>query len=130
MLVRLADGSAFSAEFTELAPSDKVSAKLDDSNAFRGAWIEFRTKNLAGSLERLRQAGIREFKHRGSEHVYFSAPGGQVFRLLDVDYQGVGVIYSSGRRSSRHRGWLRRVAAQQAAQPGVTLDNPGWPHRV
>jgi hypothetical protein len=88
MLVRLADGSAFSVEFTQLAPADNVSAELDDSNAFRGAWIEFRTKNLSGCHERLRKAGVREFKHRGSEHTYFSAPGGQVFRLLDTDYQG------------------------------------------
>ena len=88
MLVRLADGSAFSAEFSELAPADHPAAAVDDGNAFRGAWIEFRTKNLAGCQERLRQAGLREFQHRGSQHVYFSAPGGQVFRLLDVDYQG------------------------------------------
>lgn len=44
--------------------------------------------NLAGCQERLRQAGIPEFKHHGSQHSYFSAPGGQIFRLLDVDYHG------------------------------------------
>ena len=26
--------------------------------------------------------------HPGSTHVYFSAPGGQVFRLIDVAYDG------------------------------------------
>ena len=34
------------------------------------------------------RAGIREFRHAGSTHVYFSAPGGQVFRLIDVAYDG------------------------------------------
>jgi hypothetical protein len=36
----------------------------------------------------LREAGIREFRHPGSTHVYFSAPGGQVFRLIDMAYDG------------------------------------------
>ncbi len=31
---------------------------------------------------------FREFRHPGSTHVYFSAPGGQVFRLIDVAYDG------------------------------------------
>ncbi len=88
MLIRLPDGSAFSAEFTDLAPAEMPSSALDDQHAFRGAWIEFRTRDVDGCQQRLRQAGIPEFKHRGSQHSYFSAPGGQVFRLLDVDYQG------------------------------------------
>ncbi len=88
LLVTLADGSAFSAEFTDLAPRDVPASEMDDEHAFRGAWIEFRTANLAECHERLRLAGIPEFKHRGSQHSYFGAPGGQVFRLLDVDYKG------------------------------------------
>jgi hypothetical protein len=88
LLVRFGDGSAFSVEFTELAPHGTPPAELDDRHALRGAWIEFRTTDLAGYQERLHRAGIPEFRHPGSPHVYFSAPGGQVFRLLDVDYQG------------------------------------------
>ena len=88
VLVRFADGSAFSAEFTELAPADVPSHELDDEHAFRGAWIEFRTRSVAECQERLRKAGVPEFQHRGSQHSYFSAPGGQVFRLLDVGYTG------------------------------------------
>jgi hypothetical protein len=88
MLVRFADGSAFSVEFTELAPPDVPPPELDDEHAFRGAWIEFRTRTVVECQDRLRNAGIPEFRHRGSEHVYFSAPGGQVFRLVDVDYRG------------------------------------------
>lgn len=88
LLVRFPDGSAFSVEFTELAPREVPPAEVSDERAFRGAWIEFRTTDLAAYQRRLREAGIPEFRHPGSNHVYFSAPGGQVFRLLDVAYQG------------------------------------------
>jgi hypothetical protein len=86
LLVRFEDGSAFSVEFSELAPAE--SPTIDDEHAFRGAWIEFRTPDLETVLERLRRAGVPEFRHPGSKHAYFSAPGGQVFRILDVDYVG------------------------------------------
>jgi len=86
LLVRFEDGSAFSVEFTELAPA--ATDGIDDEHAFRGAWIEFRTLDLEDVLGSLRRAGIPEFRHPGSTHAYFSAPGGQVFRILDVDYVG------------------------------------------
>ena len=87
LLVSFPDGSRFSVEFSDLAPEDP-GAGMEDGDAFRGAWIEFRTNDLAGYQQRLRSAGIREFRHPGSPHAYFSAPGGQVFRLLDLAYQG------------------------------------------
>lgn len=86
LLVRFGDGSAFSVEFTELAPAEPE--MLDDMHALRGAWIEFRTPDLAGVLQRLDEARIWSFAHPGSPHRYFSAPGGQVFRVLDLAYQG------------------------------------------
>jgi hypothetical protein len=61
---------------------------VDDTTAFRGAWIEFRSTDVSGYQHKLREAGIPEFRHPGSNHLYFSAPGGQVFRLLDVSYVG------------------------------------------
>jgi hypothetical protein len=88
LLVSFADGSAFSVEFTETAPEEHPGNELDDEHALRGAWIEFRTHDVAGLQQKLRAAGVREFLHPGSAHVYFSAPGGQVFRLLDVSYKG------------------------------------------
>jgi hypothetical protein len=87
LLVQLSNGSAFSVEFTQLAPNE-YSGALDDEHAFRGAWIEFRTTDLALYQQKLRDAGIPEFRHKGSNHTYFSAPGGQVFRLLDISYTG------------------------------------------
>ncbi len=88
LLVSFGDGSAFSVEFTELAPPELAGDTLDDEQAFRGAWIEFRTTDLDGYQQKLRDAGIAEFRHPGSSHAYFSAPGGQVFRLIDVAYEG------------------------------------------
>jgi hypothetical protein len=87
LLVSFEDGS-FSVEFTELAPEDAPRAALDDEHAFRGAWIEFRTRDVAGTHSALRAAGVPDFRHPGSNHAYFSAPGGQVFRVLDIDYRG------------------------------------------
>jgi len=88
LFVPFADGSGFSVEFTERAPEDFPGRAVDDERAFHGAWIEFRTVDLPRYQQKLRDAGIPEFRHPGSTHVYFSAPGGQVFRLLDVAYKG------------------------------------------
>jgi hypothetical protein len=88
VLIQFPNGSGFSVEFTPLAPAEFSGETLDDEQAFRGAWIEFRTADVGRHQEALRRAGIQEFRHKGSNHAYFSAPGGQVFRLLDVGYQG------------------------------------------
>jgi hypothetical protein len=88
VLVSFANGSRFLVEFTELAPPVTTGRTVDDARAFRGAWIEFRTNDLEGYQQNLRSAGIPAFRHTGSAHTYFSAPGGQVFRLIDVAYNG------------------------------------------
>jgi hypothetical protein len=88
LLVTFPDGSSFSVEFSDLAHKEPAGRVIDDRTAFRGAWIEFRTHDLDRLLADLRAAGLPEFRHPGSAHAYFSAPGGQVFRLIDVDYVG------------------------------------------
>jgi len=88
VLVAFPDGSSFSVEFSELAPAEYAQGPLDDERALRGAWIEFRTRDVEAVQEKLRAAGVPEFRHPPSPHVYFSAPGGQVFRVIDVDYKG------------------------------------------
>ena len=88
LLVSFPDASRFSAEFSDLAPEETDGDAIDDTSAFRGAWIEFRTTDVSGYQQKLRDAGVPEFLHPGSSHVYFSAPGGQVFRLIDVSYVG------------------------------------------
>lgn len=88
LLVPFPDRSAFSVEFSDRAPSTRPQSRVDDGTAFRGAWIEFRTSDVKQMQQRLRDAGIPEFSHPGSNHTYFSAPGGQVFRILDLTYTG------------------------------------------
>ena len=88
LFVGFPDGSGFSVELTDLAAEEVEAGAVDDASASRGAWIEFRTADLAGYRRRLLEAGIHEFRHPGSSHIYFVAPGGQVFRLLDVSYIG------------------------------------------
>ncbi len=88
LFVGFEDGSAFSVEFSDNAPDEYAGEVMSDKHAFRGAWIEFRALDVPALQKKLRDAGIREFQHAGSPHAYFSAPGGQVFRLLDVAYKG------------------------------------------
>ena len=88
LLVQFGDGSAFSVESSDLAPMVSPTDPIDDRRAFRGAWIEFRTPDVDAVQAALRQAGVPEFRHPGSNHVYFAAPGGQVFRVLDIGYSG------------------------------------------
>jgi hypothetical protein len=87
VLISLPDGSAVSAEFSEFAleePREPVTAQ----NCSRGAWIEFRTAGVARVQQRLDDAGIASFRVAASPHRYFSAPGGQVFRVIDLEYRG------------------------------------------
>jgi hypothetical protein len=88
LLVSFPDHSAFSVEFTDLAPEDVQGDTIDDAHAFRGPWIEFRARDVSAVQEKLRAAGVRSFSHPGSKHLYFSAPGGQVFRVIDINYRG------------------------------------------
>ena len=88
VLVTFSDGSRFSVEFTDLAPESAPGEAVSDERSFRGAWLEFRTTDLAGDQQKLRSARVPEFRHGGSTHAYFVAPGGQVFRLVDVDDAG------------------------------------------
>jgi hypothetical protein len=86
VLVSFGDGSAFSVEFSDLASAEPPT--LDDAHVSRGAWIEFRTDDVARVHRTLAAADVGSFSHPASPHTYFSAPGGQVFRVLDLAYRG------------------------------------------
>ena len=85
LLVTLSAGS-FSVEFTDAAPD--AEPPIDDASAFRGAWLEFRSNDVAAAQAALRAENVPTFRHRGSNHDYYVAPGGQVFRVLSLDYVG------------------------------------------
>ncbi len=86
LLVSFPNRSSFSVEFSERAPLEPKT--VDDEHAFRGPWIEFRTEDVGAVQEALDRAGVPSFTHPPSPHRYFSAPGGQVFRVIDVNYFG------------------------------------------
>ena len=86
-LVTFPDRSSFSVEWTERADGADDEA-VPAGEPGRGTWIEFRTRDLAATLADLRRAGVPEFRHDASPHAYFRAPGGQVFRVIDIDYRG------------------------------------------
>lgn len=88
LLVSFPDGSAFSVEFSDGALTEPAIQSLDYSKAARGAWIEFRAADANAVQQKLREGGVACFSHPASPHTYFSAPGGQVFRILDLTYQG------------------------------------------
>jgi hypothetical protein len=88
LFIALGDGSGVSVEFRDDAPEEPRGDEVDDAHALRGAWIEFRSSNVHAVEERLRAAQVPSFTHPGSAHAYFSAPGGQVFRVLDIGYRG------------------------------------------
>jgi catechol 2,3-dioxygenase-like lactoylglutathione lyase family enzyme len=88
VLVSFGDGSSFSVEFTDLASNEWATDTIADEQAFRGAWLEFRAADVERVHAALRAAGVAEFRHPGSSHAYFTAPGGQVFRVIALDYQG------------------------------------------
>ncbi|MDQ6932880.1 MAG: hypothetical protein M3160_06860 [Candidatus Eremiobacteraeota bacterium] len=87
LVVIFGDGSRMSVEFTDDAPGQRPGV-LDDAHASRGAWLELRTSDVLAVQQKLREAGVPSFSHPGSAHVYFSVPGGQVFRVVDLAYQG------------------------------------------
>lgn len=76
-LVTFPDGSSMSVEFSEDSPEN-----------IQGTWLEFRTSEPARLQERLHEAGTPSFRHPPSPHTYFRAPGGQVFRIVSLEYRG------------------------------------------
>ena len=52
----------------------------------------------------MRDAGLPELRHAGSNHLYFSAPGGHVLRLLDVAYEGPSTQVVGSLGVCGHRG--------------------------
>ena len=115
VLASFSDGSRCSAEFTDLAPEGAPGDTVSDDQSFRGAWLEFRTTDLAGDQQKLRSAGIPEFRHGGSTHAYFVAPSGQVFRLVDVEYESPSIAeVQSARRASASEGSHTLIARKAA----------------
>jgi len=45
-------------------------------------WLELRTNELAALRNKITAFGVHSIEIPGAEHLYFQAPGGQVFRVV------------------------------------------------
>lgn len=54
---------------------------LSATAARDGAWLEFLVDDPEATRVKLAGLGIEPFEYHDREHMYFAAPGGQVFRL-------------------------------------------------
>jgi catechol 2,3-dioxygenase-like lactoylglutathione lyase family enzyme len=45
-------------------------------------WLELRTDDPGTLVDRITQFGVYRIEMPGAEHLYFQAPGGQVFRVV------------------------------------------------
>ncbi len=54
---------------------------LTPAQARDGAWLEFLVADPEEARVALAAQGIEPFEYHDREHLYFAAPGGQVFRL-------------------------------------------------
>ena len=55
---------------------------LPDEEARASIWLELRSADPAGLGQRILEFGVHRIDMPGAEHLYFQAPGGQVFRVV------------------------------------------------
>lgn len=55
---------------------------LAEEEARASIWLELRTDDPAALNERILRFGVDRIEIPGAEHLYFQAPGGQVFRVV------------------------------------------------
>jgi catechol 2,3-dioxygenase-like lactoylglutathione lyase family enzyme len=55
---------------------------LTDQDARASIWLELRSDDPAALNRRITEFGVHRIEMPGAEHLYFQAPGGQVFRVV------------------------------------------------
>ncbi len=55
---------------------------IGEAEARASIWLELRTEDPAALNERILKFGVHRIEMPGAEHLYFQAPGGQVFRVV------------------------------------------------
>ncbi len=72
--IRFADGTFMAVLYQEQVAS---------AEALRQAiWLELRTRDAAALTKRNLAFGVHRIEIPGAEHLYFQAPGGQVYRVV------------------------------------------------
>jgi hypothetical protein len=60
-------------------------AALDHESFLKAIYLELKTDDVGKMKEKILAFGVRELDVPGAGHLYFQAPGGQVFRLVGPD---------------------------------------------
>jgi catechol 2,3-dioxygenase-like lactoylglutathione lyase family enzyme len=58
---------------------------LEAADARSAIWLELRSDEPAALTARILEFGVHRIEMPGAEHLYFQAPGGQVFRVVPRD---------------------------------------------
>ncbi len=66
--------------------TEKADEILTTAEHRRGCWMEIKTDDVEGLKQKLRDFGVQEITDFWDPgHFYFHAPGGQVYRLLQLE---------------------------------------------
>ena len=58
---------------------------LPEADLLKAAWLEIKTDDYEGMKARLLAFGVKQVEHGEKKHMYFQAPGGQVYRLARTE---------------------------------------------
>lgn len=60
-------------------------AALDDSHFLKAVYLELKTDNTEEMIRKILAFGVKKLENLGDGALYFQAPGGQVFKLVDIN---------------------------------------------
>jgi hypothetical protein len=80
-------GKSKTVDLVQVGPHFYIGVSYDDSalsesELLKSIWLELRTDHPEELKLKILKFGIKEIKYWDTEHFYFQAPGGQVFRLV------------------------------------------------
>jgi hypothetical protein len=58
---------------------------LAESEWLKSIWLEIKADDVPAMKQKIIAFGVKEVNSRDKAHLYFQAPGGQVFRLVGTD---------------------------------------------
>lgn len=61
------------------------SAVLDESHFLKAVYLELKTDNTGEMIRKILAFGVKKLENMGDGALYFQAPGGQVFKLVDIN---------------------------------------------
>lgn len=71
--------------FVAFLYEDDAFAELAELEWLKSTWPEIKADDVATMKQRILAFGAKEVHSRDKSHLYFQAPGGQVFRLVGTN---------------------------------------------